>query len=284
MPELPEVEIISGGLKGTLSGKLLTGLKIQNPSSLVINEGRQKKSSFALSYFKDNFLFKKAREISRHGKLIMVSFENDRHLAIHLMMTGQIIVRNSERSREEQPRYTRAIFEFEEKNVFFCDKRKFGYIEVLKNKAELEKKLTGRGIDALSADLTPEYLISIFSSRKIPIKAALLNQRIIAGIGNAYSDEILFEAGINPTRPVAELTEAEITRIIETVRTVLFNGIASGGLTLSDFVNLEGKPGSFQEFLKVYGRSGCDCYLCGSKIVKHKVSGRTANFCPCCQK
>lgn len=280
MPELPEVEVVRRGLKRFLLGRKLTGLRIFAPQSVIIGKKRAQAREEAEEAF-EVFIGATVREVFRVGKLLIISF-GEKKLAIHLRMTGQIILYKTEEEKIEK--YTRAILEFDGLSMSFNDKRKFGYIELLTHEGSFRSKIDSFGIDALSPKLNEEYLEKLILKRKTSVKKLLLNQKVIAGIGNAYSDEILFLSRISPLRPVDRLTKDELKNIVEATKAVLEKSIRKGGLTFRDFLNVTGKAGNFRNYLRVYKRSGEPCLRCGKIIVKEKISGRSSYFCPHCQK
>jgi formamidopyrimidine-DNA glycosylase len=171
------------------------------------------------------------------------------------------------------------------KSVLFRDVRKFGKIYLFEDSEEGITALFSRlGPEPLSESYTLKEFLEKMGARKLPVKSLLLDQRFIAGVGNIYADEALFEAGVHPARRVLYLRKYEKIRIFETVPLVLEKGIRAGGTTISDFVDSDGATGGFQEKLNVYGREGQRCYRCDSLILKTRVAQRGTHFCPVCQK
>lgn len=281
MPELPEAEIVRQGLERYLLGKRLTGVQAISPSSLIFKGKRCINRREIENLLRRKFIGLIVQELIRAGKLIFISF-GEKKLAIHLKMTGQILVYNV---REEEPdRYIRVIMEFQEVSICFNDKRRFGYIELLLDEEAYRRKISLLGVDALSPDFTSSYLKKNLAKRKITIKKFLLDQKVIAGIGNAYADEILFLSGVSPFKPANLISGRETKRIINATSKVLKKGIEKKGLTLRDFVNVIGESGNFQNHLQVYRKAGELCPVCRSTILREKVGGRSYYYCPECQK
>jgi formamidopyrimidine-DNA glycosylase len=290
MPELPEVETVRRDLE-VLVGQTLKNLEIIAPKS----------ASHPAAFFKAALLGRRVKEISRRGKLLAVSFVGGEQLLIHLKMTGQLIYEapgqkiaggHSERpgSYEEAVsgplpnRHTRAILEFSRGRLFFNDLRRFGYLK-LANKEELALIIAKNyGPEPLEKEFSVEYLSKSLKNRKKNIKAALLDQKIIAGLGNIYVDESLFAAGIRPSRLASSLKPREIGALHQAIRKIIKQAILFRGTTFSNYVDSRGQRGNFSRRLKVYGRSQEPCLVCGRPLVKVKLAGRGTHYCPNCQK
>jgi formamidopyrimidine-DNA glycosylase len=209
-------------------------------------------------------------------------------------MTGRLVqfgpedaLWGSESYREKDSyshRHCRVILRFKGGYVlFFCDPRKFGYMEIVDEKGLMEK-LRRFGPEPLEQDFTLSVLCDILRGRKTGIKALLLNQSCIAGIGNIYADEILFEAGILPTRPAGSLTAEETKALYRSIRKILKKAVEKRGTSFSDYVDASGKEGNYQKSLKIYGRKGKPCIGCAGTVQRAVVAGRGTNYCPACQK
>lgn len=291
MPELPEVETIRRDLSALLGSKIVA-LKIFSP----------KTASHSAAFFIKTLVGQKLIKIERRGKLLILSFANGFFLLIHLKMTGQLIFQSpktkivgghslSEGSYDKSVggqlpnKHTRAVFYFSGGGqLFFNDLRKFGYLKLVK-KLELEKILKDNyGPEPLTPEFSADRLREILKSRKTNIKAALLNQKLIAGLGNIYVDEVLFAAKINPNRVANKLKFAEINLLIKEANRIIKKAIAYRGTTFNNYVDSRGKKGNFSKLLKVYGRGGEKCLVCGRIISKIKLAGRGTHYCPNCQK
>lgn len=281
MPELPEVETIRRGLDERIKDKRIANVVVENKKSFIGDP------SLAIG--------KNVLSIERRAKLVIVRLENEQNLVFHLKMTGQLIfIDRSSRFAGGHPshdwhaklpnKYTRIIFTFHDgTNLYFNDLRKFGWCKLL-NDAELKKIESTYGPEPFSPEFTVKYLQEAairFPNRKI--KQFLMDQSIIAGIGNIYNDEALYAAKIMPTTAVSKLKHSDWEKVYKAVLNILTLGIKNGGTTDSDFVNVDGKIGGMQNFLKVYRKTGEPCE-CGGEIEKMKIGGRGTYFCQKCQK
>lgn len=294
MPELPEVETIKNDLEKKLPDKKIREVEIRK-ERMVRDIGSRELA--------DSLEGVGIIGMDRKGKLIFFELNNSLYLVIHLKMTGQLIYVDKQgmiaggHSPEEERsvmeavggdppnKYTHIIFKFQDgSHLYFNDLRQFGYIK-LAGKEELEKIKRERGVDPLSEDFNSETAKEIFKNRKVAVKKVLMDQKVIAGIGNIYADEILFEAGIRPDRQAKELKEKEITSIVKASKKILKKAIQYRGTTFSNYTDCQGKKGNFVSRLKVYGRKeGEKCYRCGGKIKVAKINNRSTRYCPKCQK
>ena len=217
-------------------------------------------------------------DIARRGKYIIFHTDRNKVIVTHLRMTGKYIyVDESDFDRK----HIRAYFKFSnDEYLLFKDVRTFGKIELFNNEksTNIFDKL---GPEPLSEQFNSEYLKNRLRYRKKPIKNALLDQNIVAGLGNIYVCEILYQSGINPTKASNELNENEYQSITKNTKKILAEAISKNGTTISDYRNIDNKTGEFQNFLQVYQKKTC---LCGAQIKKIKQAGRTTYFCPECQK
>ncbi len=289
MPELPEVETIRRDLE-----KKIAGEKIKNIEILAAKSVHNKSSDFMKVLVGNNF-----KHIERRGKLLMFAIgETDKfsYLLVHLKMTGQLIYRHKKQllagghsqtgmNAEVPNKFTRVIFSFGDGGqLFFNDLRRFGYLKLV-SKEEKEKIVTNSfGIEPLTPDYTLEAFQKLFKKRQTNIKALLLNQKLISGIGNIYADEACFSAKILPTRKVSSLTVLEIKKMYKCIEDILKVAIANRGTTFNNYVDSDGHTGSHINFLNVYGRDGEKCKRCKSVILKKKHAGRGTHYCPNCQK
>lgn len=286
MPELPEVETIRQDLQKKILVRIINKININNKKS-VLNVA----DVFVKALSGNSF-----SEISRVGKLLIFHLrQGKKFLLVHLKMTGQLIYENKQGTVvgghgssvdiKLPGKHTRVAIGFtDQSNLFFNDIRKFGYLEIV-DLAKLEKIKNKFGIEPLTKNYTYNRLKEIIKKRKAPIKAVLLNQSLIAGIGNIYADEILFAACVRPDRPANNLTEQEIKRIYENTNIIIKKAIKYRGTTFNNYVDAEGKKGSFINFLRIYSKKeGDKCFRCSGKIIKTKIVGRGTRFCPKCQR
>ena len=218
---------------------------------------------------------KKITKVRRRAKVLMIDFADSSSLVFHLKLTGQLIFNG-------QPlKYTRKIFEFDDgSKLIFNDARKFGWWKKVKNTKQIEKKF---GPEALKIDLKT-FKNNLKKHPNTKIKPLLMDQKFIAGIGNIYSDEILFAARVHPLRQVKTLKDKEIQQIHQNIKKILRKAIQYRGTTKQYYRDACGQEGNYYQHLKIYQREGEKCSRCGTKIKRIKIGGRSAHFCPKCQK
>lgn len=283
MPELPEVETIKRGLEKKIIGKTIINIDVLNPGSFW---GQ-----------KDDLLNQKVIGVERRAKTLRLLFSNDTNLLFHLKMTGQLIViDNDSRFAGGHPSHdwhanlpnshTRIIFVFDNNiKLFFNDLRKFGWAKVM-NSDQIEETFQKYGPEPFSEKFSTKYLLE--KAKRFPkrtTKQFIMDQSIIAGVGNIYADESLFLSKIMPKTTVGMLSEKEIDILRKNIIRVLELGIIHGGTTDSDYVNIDGEMGGMQDYLNVYHKTGEKCpNKCGGLIDRMVIGGRGTNFCPNCQK
>jgi len=272
MPELPEVETVRRRLEPVLAGRRFERVEIVDPRLVRPYEPAEVAAELE---------GERVAGVERRGKYLIVRFESNRVLLIHLRMTGSL--RHSASGLGDDA-HRRARIELDDgSDVAYRDVRRFGTWLLLKP-GELEPYLSTRvGDEPLTELFTAAKLAAALAKRRAPIKAALLDQRTIAGLGNIYVDEALWRARIHPLRPAEGLDQNELRRLHRAIRTTLERGIARQGSTLRDYALPDGGSGSMQHEFKVYGRDGEPCDRCGTLIVKTRVAGRGTYFCPVCQ-
>ncbi|MDD5290704.1 MAG: bifunctional DNA-formamidopyrimidine glycosylase/DNA-(apurinic or apyrimidinic site) lyase [Patescibacteria group bacterium] len=300
MPELPEVETIKNDLKKRILGKKITGVEIR--SQKVINPIRDKSLNGVRNKPADFIKILKGNSFSgldRIGKLLIFELADKKNfLLIHLKMTGQLIyckggeiVAGGHETGEEgnetgalPGKHTHLIFSFANRaKLFFNDLRKFGYAKIV-GEEELKKIKGEYGIEPLTKGFTLAAFKKVLEGKNAPVKAVLLNQGLIAGIGNIYADEALFEARIRPSRRAGSLADKEKRALFKAINNLLKKAIKYRGTTFSNYVDAAGQKGNFTRMLKVYHREGDKCKRCGAAIKKSKVAGRGTRFCDKCQK
>jgi formamidopyrimidine-DNA glycosylase len=273
MPELPEVETVARGLRVALSGRRIVTVRlgktdfIEDPASVERDlPGRR------------------IVAVERRGKFLVIELEplqgssRDISLLIHLGMTGQLVTCAAERPVTP---HTHVFFALDDgRDLRYIDVRRFGSIRLLAEGSR-GRILGDLGLDALAA--TKGEFVARLRGRRARIKALLLNQRIVSGMGNIYTDESLWRAKIHPTRLAANLKEAELRRLYRAVQQVLTEAIRMRGSSISDYVDSEGRRGGFQARHRVYQRRGKKCSRCATVIRRTIVAGRSSYFCPRCQ-
>ncbi len=268
MPELPEVEIVIRELRPLLVGKRIQAVEAIWPKTFV------NRCAFYLTG-------QRIQAIERKGKYIIVPLDHS-FLIIHLRMTGRLALDTDHRTRSEQAmNHVRFILHFADgTRLLFNDTRKFGRVYHVQNARQILDKV---GIDGLDPNLTTDAFYQMLKGHKMGVKAFLMSQRFVSGLGNIYTDESLFRAKIHPEHSCASLSFKEAKRLFEAVRFILEQGIKNMGSTISDYRDAYGNPGKNQFYFKVYQREGQPCLECGTPIQKIRTAGRSTRFCPKCQ-
>lgn len=274
MPELPEVETVRQTLGPKITGLKFTGVQILLPK--IIHSPKPDE-------FIEKLIDQKILKILRRGKYLVINLAGGLNLVAHLRMTGSLVYARPE---EPQSKYTHLILRLSDGcELRFADMRQFGRLRLVP--AAAMDSLAGYkdlGVEPLEAGFTTGFLKKELRRRHARIKPLLLDQTFIAGLGNIYTDEALHRAKINPERPASSLNSREIVRLYHAVQAVLQEGIAHRGTSVRDFIDGDGRAGSYQEHLQVYNRAGRPCGHCGRLIVRKKICGRGSYYCPACQK
>jgi formamidopyrimidine-DNA glycosylase len=274
MPELPEVETIRLALEPHLVGRTLERVEIDDPRLV---------RPFEPSAVAAELEGERVTALERRGKYLIVRFDSGRALLIHLRMTGSL--RHAPPSSLDEDPYRRAVVRLDDGSaVAYRDVRRFGTWQLLEPD-ELDPYLAQRlGREPLERGFTARRLAECLAERRAPIKAALLDQRTVAGLGNIYADEALWRAQIHPLRPARTLDRDELARVARGIREALKAGIARQGASLRDYSTPDGRRGRMQEEFRVYGRAGEPCPRCGTPIEKIRAAGRGTWYCPNCQE
>jgi formamidopyrimidine-DNA glycosylase len=270
MPELPEVETIARGLARRVVGDVIESVWLGSKPEPLRSPAAEIASTLSS---------KKISDVHRAGKHIVVDLAGANNGApsaqwiVHLGMTGSLLVCSPE---TEVVKHTHAILRLSSgRELRFVDPRRFGRLSVI-------EKFEAPGAEPLNISL--ENFAKLFRGRKTPIKSALLNQKLLSGVGNIYADETLFRAGIRPRRRAASLTRDDLRRLHVSLRRVLKEAIRLGGSSVSDYVDANGDEGFFQLKHRVYGREGKPCLVCKGPIKRIVIAGRSSHYCPKCQK
>jgi formamidopyrimidine-DNA glycosylase len=296
LPELPEVETVANGVHDRVRGRRIVS---------VWTSGKPQTFKSPEPVIADTLAGTRIESVRRVGKTIVMTVgrglgggasAGHAEFLIHLGMTGRLLVSQAE---VPVPLHTHAVLALDDgREVRFVDPRRFGRLSIhegdagedaassakhreTENEARTTGGYSGPGREPLT--ITLDNFVALFRGRKTPIKAALLNQSLLHGVGNIYADESLFRAGIRPRRQAGRLTRAELLRLREALIDVLKKAIKLGGSSVSDYVDADGVRGFFQLEHKVYGRAGESCLDCGTGLKKLVVGGRTTVFCPTCQ-
>ncbi|NMA69223.1 MAG: bifunctional DNA-formamidopyrimidine glycosylase/DNA-(apurinic or apyrimidinic site) lyase [Desulfitobacterium sp.] len=273
MPELPEVETIRRGLSERILQTRIEKVIIRWPGAVEDWEGHP---------FTETITGLGFESIERRGKYLLINLEGGWSIIAHMRMTGRLIYHSQEREPEK---HTHVVLKLSQGEVHFSDTRKFGRLQLVKTGERMNvPSIAKLGPEPLSEEFTPEELAKRLKPRKINIKAALLDQTLVAGIGNIYADEALFRARILPERPANSLKKEEVEKLHEAIQEVLAEGIAAKGTSFRDYQDATGEKGSFQKQLKVYSRGGEPCTCCNETLERIKLGGRTTVYCSKCQK
>ncbi|HXZ82656.1 MAG TPA: bifunctional DNA-formamidopyrimidine glycosylase/DNA-(apurinic or apyrimidinic site) lyase [Acidimicrobiales bacterium] len=276
MPELPEVETVRLGLERAIVGRTVTGVEVSG-SRTVRRQARRE--------FVRRVTGRRVLGVTRRGKYLLVGCDGGT-LVVHLRMTGRLRIENDPRG--ERTPHTHAVFSLDDgRELHFVDPRTFGELFfALPGEALLDEVIGPLGPDALRDAIDPGLLGALVARRSTTLKAFLLDQGMIAGVGNIYADEICFAAGLRPDRRTDSLGPDDLAALARALRQVIDRAVELGGTSLGDgsYRDLFGQPGSFQSEHAVYGRDGEPCPRCGLPIAKARVAGRATHFCLGCQR
>jgi formamidopyrimidine-DNA glycosylase len=284
VPELPEVEVTRVRIEPQLVGRRIRAVRTTADSYLFLTPPAE---------LRRGLRGRTPTALQRHGKYLIAELDDRRRLVIHLGMTGQLFSEAASSVRllaastrqalapEDAHTHFRLAFDDDGPAVYFRDVRKFGKLLLLEPD-ERHPRLERLGPDALEA--RGEWIFRASRKRRVPIKQLLLDQSLIAGVGNIYADEALFLSGVRPGRRAERVTRRECDLLAETVGRVLRRSIETGGSSIRDYVAPDGSDGSYQFERHVYARAGEPCYLCGSAVRKRVIAQRGTHYCPTCQK
>lgn len=277
MPELPEVEVVRRDLEREVVGRRIKSVEVDGMRSVRRHHNRKQ--------FISRLEGKKITAIDRRGKYILCRLDGDDVLIIHLGMSGQLIRAKS--SRETRAKHTHVVITFQQGGQLrFVDPRTFGEMFVTEmDSLNKVTELSHLGIDALEAPMSWEQFGALLAQRHVRLKTLLMDQKFLAGVGNIYSDEILWGAGLRWDRMSDSLTSQEVRRLYRSLIETLQEAVKYRGSSLADeqYVDLFGKPGDYQHHHKVYAREGETCRRCRQEIVREKIGGRSTFYCPACQ-
>ncbi|MFA6254710.1 MAG: DNA-formamidopyrimidine glycosylase [Patescibacteria group bacterium] len=293
MPELPEVETLRRELASVVRGKTIKSASVDWPKMVKPLTPKQ---------FSQQLKGRKIIDVKRRAKILIIELSSDNFLLIHLKLTGQLIFRNKKSDIRNQKlivgghpqkggvvglpnKFTHIIFDFTDgSKLYFNDLRKFGWIRLV-NKQQVDKLISEFGVEPFDKEYTLvnfQTILKRYPNRKI--KQILMDQTLLAGVGNIYADESCFCAKILPTRVVKTLKPEEIKRLFNCIPKILKFAIAKKGTSADDYVQLDGSQGGMLPYLKVYGRKGEKCARCSGVVQKIKLNGRGTHFCKKCQK
>lgn len=270
MPELPEVETVARDLNGVLVGRSIVSGSVRWPKTIAYP---------TVAEFEREIRGRRIVAVRRRGKYVVLELE-DGFLLVHLKMSGRLQVQPSTSPEEG---HTHAVFGLDGgQQLRFRDARKFGRIYLVADEAQVTGRL---GPEPLAKDFALADFAKLLEGRTGRLKSLLLNQEFLAGLGNIYADESLFAAGLHPLRKANTLTPQEQAKLYEAIRKVLGSAVKGRGTTLNDrgYLDAQGQPGTYQEQVAVYGRTGEGCLICGTAIERIVLGGRSTHFCPRCQ-
>lgn len=293
MPELPEVETVMRGLKPVLEGRRIAGVTLRRAGLRFPFPPR----------FSERLAGRQVTGLWRRAKYILAGFDSGEVLLVHLGMTGRFTVFSGQQARRlgdfyfetaagnaGQGPHDHVVLALDDgKHLVYTDPRRFGIMDLFPEvEAASHKLLSGIGVEPLGHEFNVDYLAARFRGKAAPLKAALLDQHIIAGLGNIYVCEALFRAGLSPRRKARTLVRKKVhdprlDALVRHVREVLAEAIAAGGSTLQDFAHTDGAAGAFQQRFLVYGREGEPCMNCGAPVERLVQSGRSTFYCRHCQ-
>lgn len=283
MPELPEVETVKEGIAPAMSGKVIEKAEVNRPDLRWPFPDRMA----------ERLSGRRVLRLRRRSKYILVDLDSAETLLIHLGMSGRMLVSGVTIGEFHHPHPTPAkhdhvVFHMEDgARVTFNDARRFGAMDLMPTAMQEDHWLIRDiGPEPLGNAFSEAYLIDRLKGRNTPIKSALLDQRIVAGLGNIYVCEVLFRAGIHPARKAGKISAARVASLVPLIRQVLSEAIAAGGSSLRDYRQSDGELGYFQHVFQVYDREGETCVTpeCGKTIRRIVQSGRSSFFCPQCQR
>ncbi len=278
MPELPEVETIRTQLNRLLTGRRIESVDVSLPKMVKLS----------LVKFRKIVQGTKINCVARRAKILIFELANGWSILVHLKMSGRLIFRGkNEKLQEQDTKWNHLIYEFSDgSRLFHNDLRQFGYVKLVKSD-ELEEFFEKEklGPEPLDKDLTLDDFSALLQKRpNWKIKQFLMDPQNIAGIGNIYSDEILFFARIHPFRRVKDLKPAEVKKIFAGIKKILAEALKFKGTSQNDYLDAFGQEGDYVPHLKVYGREGEKCKNCNGLVERRKMGGRSAHFCPVCQR
>lgn len=300
MPELPEVENLRQGLERTILGQKIKRVEVRKPK-LVSGKGTLRlPSSKKKIEFEKELLGERFVAVERRAKNLVFRLSHDKIILVHLKMSGQFVYKPKsyklkavtgghpiELSEKELPnKHTHVIFHLERGTLYYNDTRMFGYLLYYPDGRtfEAENHFGMYGLEPLSKEFTGKYFFDALKNQKGKMKAILMGQKIVTGLGNIYADESLFEAGIRPDRSASSLSRPEVYRLHKTIIRILKRATKVGGSSVATYRLLDDTRGNYAREHKVYGKAGQQCPNCSKPLSKTVIQSRTTIFCPNCQK
>lgn len=299
MPELPEVENLKIGLTRAIVGERIRRVEVRKPKLISGKGNVRKASAHKQKEFIKGIEGEKFIKIERRAKNLIFKLSHDKILLVHLKMSGQFVYKSKtdpkmvsgghpiELSETELPnKHTHVIFELKRGTLYYNDTRMFGYLLYYKNTKvfEAENHFALLGVEPLSKEFTLKYFKENLKKKSRKIKAVLMDQKIVTGLGNIYADETLFEARIRPDRSPASLTDSEVSKLFKAILRIMKRAVKTGGSSVATYRLLDKTKGNYAREHKVYGKAGKLCVNCSKPLQKTIIQSRTTIFCPRCQK
>ncbi len=275
MPELPEVETVMRGLSPVMVEDSIKRIKLNRPDLRVPfpKNMQQKVAGYKIT------------ALTRRAKYILISFDNNQILVIHLGMSGRVSIIPHDEKYEAQKHDHMILTMNTGVKIIYNDPRRFGMVFLVgDDEIDSHKAFTHLGPEPLGNDFSAPYLLNALKAKKTPIKQALLDQRVVVGVGNIYACEALYRSSINPKKQANRLTSEKAEELVKSIRYILKKAIKAGGSTLKDYRHADGELGYFQHNFKVYGREGNPCHCCRRVIRRIIQAGRSTFYCSFCQK
>lgn len=281
MPELPEVETVRRGLLPVLEGAVIATAQVNRPDLRWPLPERMA----------ERLTGRRVLALRRRSKYILADLDSAETLLIHLGMSGRILISGAQIGQFAHPhpapeKHDHVVLDTADgARITYNDARRFGAMDLIASKdLPTHKLLAGIGPEPLGNTFHEGHLIAAFRGRNTPVKSALLDQRIVAGLGNIYVCEALFRAGISPLRKAGRISAPRVASLVPIIRDVLGEAIEAGGSSLRDYKQADGELGYFQHTFRVYGREGAPCLTCGDTVRRKVQSGRSSFYCPSCQR
>ncbi|MEI6352820.1 MAG: bifunctional DNA-formamidopyrimidine glycosylase/DNA-(apurinic or apyrimidinic site) lyase [Candidatus Nomurabacteria bacterium] len=299
MPELPEVESLRLGLERKIIGSKIIDCEILKPKIISGNSTKRKASQKISNSFLENIRNRKIKSIKRIAKNLILELDNSSVLIVHLKMTGQLVFVGNKKEKvlgghpitesyiNSLPnKHTCLIFNLDNGNLFYNDVRMFGYVLYYKNidEAVMSGHFKKIGLEPFDKNFTLDYFKKELKNKNRNLKSVLLDQSIVNGCGNIYTDEICFASKVLPMRNCKSITEKEAELLHKNIKRILALAIEHGGSSISDYLLADGSRGNYARLHKVYGKAGEKCLVCKTILKKEIISGRSTVFCPNCQK
>jgi len=297
MPELPEVEALRRGLVDYLIGRQIQSVEVRKPKLVSGNGTKRIESIEKKEEFENELKGEVFKRIWRRAKNLIFEMESGKIIVVHLKMTGQLVYQDSEALTygghpiketvvgDLPNKHSHVIFKLDKGALYYNDVRMFGYILYYPNEVTFREIHTfdALGLELDDSKFTVDYFWEEMQKCKSVLKAVLLSQKVVVGLGNIYCDETCFEAGIRPDRRASDLDLAEIEALHKAIKRIIPLAIKMGGTSVSDYLLADGTRGNYMYELKVYSRGGKPCLVCAGVLHKMKLAGRTTVYCPTCQ-